>query len=72
MYIEAVSNRNSPPAILLRDNYGEGGKVRKCTLSRESPGVKAGRLRWLVVKALPRMSEQRLRALSGFGKLSRQ
>jgi hypothetical protein len=58
MYIEAVSNRNSPPAILLRESYREGGKVR--------------RLRRLVVRELPRMSEQRLRALSGFGKLSRQ
>jgi hypothetical protein len=32
MYIEAVSNRNSPPAILLRESYREGGKVRKRTL----------------------------------------
>jgi hypothetical protein len=32
MYIEAVPNRNSPPAILLRENYREVGKVRKRTL----------------------------------------
>jgi transposase len=32
MYIEAVPNRNSPPAILLRESYREGGKVRKHTL----------------------------------------
>jgi Transposase DDE domain len=32
MYIEAVPNRNSPPAILLRESYREGGKVRKRTL----------------------------------------
>ena len=32
MCIEAVPNRNSPPAILLRESYREGGKVRKCTL----------------------------------------
>jgi transposase len=32
MYIEAVANRNSPPAILLRESYREGGKVRKRTL----------------------------------------
>src|ERR1700684_1888283 len=32
MYIEAVRNRNSPPAILLRESYREGGTVRKRTL----------------------------------------
>ena len=32
MYIEAVPNRNSPPAILLRESYRENGKVRKRTL----------------------------------------
>ena len=32
MYIEAVPNRNSPPAILLRESYREGGRVRKRTL----------------------------------------
>ena len=32
MYIEAVPNRHSPPAILLRESYREGGKVKKRTL----------------------------------------
>jgi hypothetical protein len=32
MYIEAVPNRNSPPAILPRESYRAGGKVRKRTL----------------------------------------
>jgi hypothetical protein len=32
MYIEAIPNRNSPPAILLRESYRENGKVRKRTL----------------------------------------
>src|SRR5256885_5548792 len=32
MYIEAVPNRGSPPAILLRESYREAGKVRKRTL----------------------------------------
>jgi len=27
MYIEAVPNRHSPPAILLRESYREAGKV---------------------------------------------
>ena len=32
MYIEAVPNRSSPPAILLRESYRVGGKVKKRTL----------------------------------------
>jgi transposase len=32
MYIEAVPNRNSPPAILLRESFRHAGKVRKRTL----------------------------------------
>ncbi len=33
MYIETVPNRNSPPAILLRQGWREGGKTRKRTLA---------------------------------------
>jgi hypothetical protein len=36
MYIEAVPNRDSPPAILLRESYREGGKVKKRTLANLS------------------------------------
>ena len=32
MYIESVPNRDSPPAILLRESYRETGKVKKRTL----------------------------------------
>ena len=32
MYIETVPNRSSPPAILLRESYRDGGRVRKRTL----------------------------------------
>jgi len=32
MYIETVPNRSSPPAILLRESYRVGGKVKKRTL----------------------------------------
>jgi transposase len=32
MYIEAVPNRNSPPAILLRESYRQDGQVCKRTL----------------------------------------
>jgi transposase len=36
MYIEAVPNRNSPPAILLRQSFRENGRVRKRTLANLS------------------------------------
>ena len=36
MYIEAVPNRNSPPAVLLRESYREDGKVKKRTLANLS------------------------------------
>jgi hypothetical protein len=32
MYVETVPNRNSPPAILLRESYRDGKTVRKRTL----------------------------------------
>lgn len=32
MYIETVPNRNSPPAVLLRESYREDGKTKKRTL----------------------------------------
>ena len=36
MYIERVPNRNSPPAVLLRESYREGGRIRKKTLANLS------------------------------------
>lgn len=36
MYIDIVPNRNSPPAVLLRESWREGGKVRKRTLANLS------------------------------------
>jgi len=33
MYIATVPNRHSPPAILLRESFREGGKVRTRTLA---------------------------------------
>ena len=36
MYIETVPNRSSPPAILLREGWREGGKVKKRTLANLS------------------------------------
>jgi hypothetical protein len=36
MYIESVPNRNSPPAVLLRESFREGGRTRKRTLANLS------------------------------------
>ena len=36
MYIERVPNRNSPPAVLLRESYREGEQVKKRTLANLS------------------------------------
>jgi transposase len=36
MFIESIANRGSPPAILLRESYREGKKVRKRTLANLS------------------------------------
>jgi hypothetical protein len=36
MYIDLVPNRNSPPAVLLRESYRQGGKVKKRTLANLS------------------------------------
>ena len=36
MYIERIPNRNSPPAILLREAWREDGKIRKRTIANLS------------------------------------
>ena len=36
MYIKSVPNRNSPPAILLRESYRDGGKIKKRTIANLS------------------------------------
>ena len=36
MYIERIPNRNSPPAVLLRESYREQGKVKKRTIANLS------------------------------------
>jgi hypothetical protein len=50
MYIEAVPNRNSPPAILLREGWREGAKTHKRTLANLShwPSHKIETLRRLL------------------------
>jgi hypothetical protein len=54
MYIEVVPNRNSPPAILLREGWREGKRVRKRTLANLSdwPNEKIEALR-AVLKGAP-------------------
>jgi hypothetical protein len=36
MYIKSVPNRNSPPAVLLRESYRDGGKIKKRTIANLS------------------------------------
>lgn len=36
MYVEAVPNRNSPPAVLLRESFRDGATIRKRTLANLS------------------------------------
>ena len=50
MYIESIPNRNSPPAILLREAWREGNKVRKRTIANLSqwPSEKVEALRRLL------------------------
>ena len=36
MYVESVPNRSSPPAILLRESFRDGGRVKKRTLANLS------------------------------------
>jgi hypothetical protein len=36
MYVQRVPNRNSPPAILLRESYREADKIKKRTLGNLS------------------------------------
>src|SRR5579875_2130968 len=36
MYVATVPNRGSPPAVLLRESYREGGKVKNRTLANLS------------------------------------
>ena len=47
MYVETVPNRNSRPAVLLREGWREGGRVRKRTLANltDWPAEKVDSLR---------------------------
>src|SRR5271157_2536683 len=47
MYVTRIPNRDSPPAVLLRESYREGGQVKSCTLANISdwPEAKIDSLR---------------------------
>ena len=47
MYITVIANRNSPPAVLLRESYREQGQVKTRTLANLSkwPEAKIDALR---------------------------
>ncbi|BDB29301.1 hypothetical protein Tamer19_52160 [Cupriavidus sp. TA19] len=42
MYIEHVPNRNSPPAVLLRESYRDGNTVKKRTLANSLVAARRG------------------------------
>ena len=58
MYVATVPNRGSPPAVLLRESYREGGKVKNRTLANLShwPEYKVEALR-LVLKGTAPLSD---------------
>ncbi|MDE0487674.1 MAG: IS1634 family transposase [Gammaproteobacteria bacterium] len=66
MYVETVPNRNSPPAILLREGRREGKKVHKRTLANLShwPTDKIERLR-RVLKDEPLVHPDQLFVIEG-------
>jgi transposase len=57
MYIDIVPNRDSPPAVLLRESHREGGKVVKTTIANLSKcpaeAIEALRLALRGVKLVP-------------------
>jgi len=51
MFIDTIPNRKSPPAILLRESYREGGRVKKRTLANLS------KLPQALIEAIARLLE---------------
>jgi hypothetical protein len=52
MYIDIVPNRNSPPAVLLREGWREGGKVKKRTVANLS-SLPMGQEAFRILRARP-------------------
>ena len=65
MYVERVPNRNSPPAILLRESFRDGDKIRKRTLANLSqwPAAKIEALRRVLRDEAPPLPDRALRML---------
>jgi hypothetical protein len=62
MYVTRIPNRDSPPAVLLRESYREGGKVKSRTLANISdwPEAKIDSLRRVLAgETLVPLGEQR-------------
>lgn len=55
MYIDIVPNRDSPPAVLLRESYRDGNKVKKRTLANLSslPAVQVEAIRQILKGHIP-------------------
>ena len=69
MYVEVIPNRSSPPAILLRESYRDGDKIRKRTLANLSswPAAKIEALRRVLRNdPVAPMDPQRLRVVRSF------
>lgn len=60
MYVASIPNRNSPPAVLLRESYREDGKVRNRTLANLSnwPAAKVDALRAVLKGASANVLEE--------------
>jgi Transposase DDE domain len=60
MYVARIPNRSSPPAILIREGYREGGKVKTRTIANIShwPAAKIEALRRLLADELPARGTQ--------------
>ena len=65
MYVARIPNRTSPPAMLLREGYREGGKVKTRTLANLSdwPAAKIEALRRVLRDDLPAPDAQGLAML---------
>ncbi|MCL4449150.1 MAG: hypothetical protein M1483_00695 [Actinobacteria bacterium] len=56
MYVTRVPNRNSPPAVLLRESYRDGKKVKSRTLANLSgwPEAKVNALKSVLKGEIPK------------------
>ena len=70
MYVTRIPNRDSRPAVLLRESYREGGKVKSRTLANISdwPEAKIESLRRVLAgEALVPLGEERFEIARALG-----